>query len=638
MTHEIKAENNKLIVISSIDLPSIEKINDTEKIKNAYKNSNEKILDLKKFLNNYINYGENTLKTYQFEVHFTKKNDKIIMTKIEQPDELFNNYEKLWDEVIKDHMGLINILINKHVPDRVVLNYDNNDYNLEYDTEVFDNRSLYSNINFIIEDDHNINLDTLRNRIRESINESIIVDSQLFDDLEFYKIEDKNKMLIKMSYAYGMNPYTIFSTYDYENNIFEFTCKTSGWVTEDSMQFSNDNNYLSVMLSDSSRRKTLEIFNIITKERTKLLDVLEENNINIKGIPIFKNVAWDSDSKIIEFEYYNYFPETASQKESLLNKGKFRYNLNDNELMNVINNLEDYKSISIDSREELINIIDSSISDVDVKTADAMVYDLINKNNNKTHIEDYDEYFEHYFGEISPMELTDTIYSAIKEAEKEYPNTFDKKNKLYDNDKRIMLDYIENEKIKEKITRYFNHYYGFRGSDPTFMRKIDFIEVKNKFGKCLSNEFNEYLDLKIEGLLNELRFEVYILLSPEELATRMIKYESFLKTAENVSLKKDIKERYMGCLYVLLNPEHIISYLNEYHQATFDYRMALDQLIKNNTAEVTSMAAKRMFDFVYSKEDFILRSYSDDSEMEKNSDEIISDVERLLHEKYFKSN
>lgn len=638
ITHQIQVDDNAIIVKSGIKLPVLKKSNNVEAIKDDFKNNIKDIKDLNKFLSNSVEFDESNTVTYNREIYLIKKDDDLVIKHIDKPDGIFLEYQNLYKEVYLDNISGIDINIEENKIKNMVMHYDGEAYTIDYNTNIYNNRILYPKINFLYGNGRKLQLSQLHKKLNDSSKNGLIIHSELYDQINFYEIKDDDKLLIEISYTYGMDPNTVFSVYDDKSDDFTFTNKLQGLVVKDSLEFSKDNQYISVLLSDSSGKSNLEIINLLNQNTIKLLDLLEHENVIIDGTPIFKNVKWNTSDNKIEFECYSHFYETANSKESTLFKGKFSYNLNSKEISRIIKNIEDYESISVETRAELINLIDSSIQVVEEVIADVMIYDLVNKNNRNTFIEDYDKYMEYYFGQMSHTDFDKLLYSTRKKAKADNLSKFDDKYDLYDSQKRLILDYMDNKTFKERLSRYYDHYYGFKSTEGGYIKQIDYIEVKEDYGKYLSDEFNKYLDLKVEEIINRLRFEVYVLLTPDELATRMIKYESFLKTADNKSLKKDIKESYMECLSVLLKPRHIISYLNEYHQATYEYRMALDRLMKNDTAEVTRIAASKMFEFVYSKEDFILRSYSDDSEIKNNYEDILSNVQSLLNEKYFTSN
>lgn len=395
--------------------------------------------------------------------------------------------------------------------------------------------------------------------------------------------------------------------------------------------------------------------NLVARFKRKTAKIEIEMNDSTMGA-VLGNGEYQLDEKVTltakpkeNYEFVGWFNPNDKKISSQLeleiivdsNKkilAKFKNDLNRDNISKHIKSISDYRLLEIGTRDELINLIDISIDLLDKKIIDVMVYDLIDNRNQNTFIKDYEDYMQYYFGENSHTDFNKLLYDAREKAKKDYPNKFDDKFDLYHNQKSLILDYIDNERFKKQLSKYYTHYFGLKATEGGYIREIDYAQIKEEYGEYLSDEFNKYLDLKVEEIMNRLRIEVYVILTPDELATRMIQYESFLKTADNMSLKEDIKESYMECLSVLLKPRYIISYLNEYHQATYEYRMALDRLMKNDTAEVTSLAASKMFKFVYSKEDFILRSYSDDSEIKKNYENILSDIKPLINEKYFSSN
>ncbi|MGM0379242.1 MAG: InlB B-repeat-containing protein, partial [Bacillota bacterium] len=596
---EIEIVDDIILAKFQIKMPKIRNKN-KEILKSELK---RKLPNINEFYSNYFNYNSNNYEIYEKEIKLKVIDDKLVVIDFDKFDYLFSEYQDIYKKIIVENINEITLEVANNSIKTTKVIYENKIYEGNFDSKIFNQKELYSKINFRFSDRTKLDFNKLYFPLKKKFNNHLVADHFLFNNISLIKDDQSDKIITVLTFLRGMSPTTILISKDQESS-FKFSERIGYSIINDSIKCSDDRMFISYLFG-YPKKGNLEILNLKNMKRIQIFDLIKDKTLYKKENAIFKNVKWQNENNI-EFELY--LKQDANEK--LIKKGRFIYDIEKNKIKRVIEKLKDYESISIDSKTELISIINSSIKNVDEKIADIMISDIVNR------VVDHSD-FDNYFNDISQIELNNQINKSINKLKEKYPKKYNYKNKgIYDNKKKLVLKYIQNENVKEKMKKYFEDYYGFKLTDGGYSKEIDYIEIKNNYGKYLSKDFNKYLNLKINEILNPLGIDGVILLSPEELGKILINYEMFLKNSDNNKLKKDIKENYLNSLSPLLYPRRINSYLNKHYQATYDYRMVLDKLMKNNTIKVTSMAAKEMYDFVYSKNDFILRSDSDNSDLQ----------------------
>ena len=200
------------------------------------------------------------------------------------------------------------------------------------------------------------------------------------------------------------------------------------------------------------------------------------------------------------------------------------------------------------------------------------------------------------------MEINDSINLIVTDNLDIFTNGYS----IIGNNKDVIIKGMRDDDIRNNLQMVFSRGHGLISVEGTYYAIIDYVDIKNKYGHFLTDEFNLYLSLESDEITNPTLLGDYLAISIEELKARLLKYEDFLKNGQDEYFSREIRILYMTALWKSINPTVFDGLLNEDYTVN-DKMMNFYNSVKNmDEYPVSSKAISSLLDFIESKEDGIL--------------------------------
>lgn len=300
---DIIINGNELIINSTLKIPRIETKVPIEEISNRLK---ERLPIVNNAFNSYFKYNFAKYNTFNKELRLKKVDNEIIITHFDKPDGIFQEYQELYKKIVVDPIENINIYVNENKIQKTVVNYEGNLYEGAYNNEILMYKELYPKINFVFNNNLEINLQNFYKKLKsESLNVSI-PDTYMLEEIKFVLDSKSNKINISMDYpTSGASIGSVLSIYDIQKNDYYFIDEMPGVGTAETVKYSENSSHLSYIYKTLDPRYYLEIFNTQTKEKIKLNNYLPDKyvrgNNDYYG---YDNVKWSKNDLKLYFDFY----------------------------------------------------------------------------------------------------------------------------------------------------------------------------------------------------------------------------------------------------------------------------------------------------------------------------------------------
>lgn len=183
--------------------------------------------------------------------------------------------------------------------------------------------------------------------------------------------------------------------------------------------------------------------------------------------------------------------------------------------------MEKFRNIAKDSPKPdvLIQLINDQITEVSTENADEMVDTL------RSSLEDSKQLYEERLIELD----SDNELLAIDGSEAIFNES--------------SISEIENEELKNEVEYLYSNFYQLINLEGGFYPVVDYSKL-NAYDKYLSQEFQQYLEIKTLESKDRSMADGELTISFEELAERIYQVEDYLKTATTSERKDEILEDY----------------------------------------------------------------------------------------------
>lgn len=258
-----------------------------------------------------------------------------------------------------------------------------------------------------------------------------------------------------------------------------------------------------------------------------------------------------------------------------------------------LNVAEDFEAFIVKNPqiEELKNYINDNISKADEKTADEMVYKLIELQ--KRGLENETNYF-----------YTDNSLNVQKETQQAYEKNIDKFDGSYviiGNNKYDLIEAFENQEIADYIEKLFKRGYGLASAEGAYYPVMDYKVLKDSYEDKVTDMTATYLDIMTKELNEPTTVEEYLSISANKLKERTLKYEEFLMNYSDSPYVEDIKINYMVCIWKLVNPNIFDGMIDENFRVINELDDVYNDILKDDSHTVTIEAVKGITEYIKSK-------------------------------------
>jgi hypothetical protein len=170
-------------------------------------------------------------------------------------------------------------------------------------------------------------------------------------------------------------------------------------------------------------------------------------------------------------------------------------------------------------------------------------------------VEDLNEFIKENLSKLGQLEgntMIDTLESAMKreledlrveledlDTESELVNIIDKDGYL----KEEKIEEIKNEELKEKVQEAYDNNYRVISMEASIVPAIDYTKLMD-FEDKVSSEWKEYLELKSEELEKPAYGDGSLLITFDELGSRILKIENYLNRYINGPRQEELLESY----------------------------------------------------------------------------------------------
>ncbi|HKL41853.1 MAG TPA: hypothetical protein VJ962_04650 [Clostridia bacterium] len=333
---DIIINDNQLIINSTLKTPQIIPVVSVDEISNKLK---DRLPLVNATFNSCFKYDLNNYDIFNKELRLKKVNDEIIITHFDKPDGIFQGYQELYKKIVVDPVEYINIYVIENKIQKTVVNYEGTLYEGPYNDEILKYKELYSKINFVFDDNSEINLQNFYEKLNKASLDVSVPDTYILRHIKFILDSNSKKINISMDYpTSGASLGSILSVYDLQNKDYYFVDEMTGVGSAETVKYSNDPNYISYIYKSLEPHYYLEIFNTETKQKIKLINYLPDKYVNrnensesvwYKGFPSFKNVEWSKNTLELYFEFYIREEYDDEIEEKI---GSFVFDIKKNEL------------------------------------------------------------------------------------------------------------------------------------------------------------------------------------------------------------------------------------------------------------------------------------------------------------------